>query len=176
MRGLHLMRIAGIDVTVDWSPLIIFALITFSLAAGLFPQWHPAWSPATSWLTALAAAALFFASVLAHEALSFPGGPRERDSDQADHAFRLRRDGADGARARPLAGGALDGNRGADHGPRHRIPVCARGQQRRFGWSNRSGEQCGGSPAASRQPRSRPHAPPLAGADQHRAGRVQSGT
>jgi Zn-dependent protease len=61
------MRIAGIDVIVDWSLLIIFALITFSLAAGLFPQWHPAWAPATSWLTALAAAVLFFASVLAHE-------------------------------------------------------------------------------------------------------------
>lgn len=67
MRGLHLTRIAGIDVTVDWSLLIIFALITASLASGLFPQWHPAWGPATSWLTALAAAVLFFASVLAHE-------------------------------------------------------------------------------------------------------------
>lgn len=61
------MRIAGIDITVDWSLLIIFALITTSLASGLFPQWHPAWSPATSWLTALAAAVLFFTSVLAHE-------------------------------------------------------------------------------------------------------------
>ena len=61
------MRIAGIDVTVDWSLLIIFALITTSLASGLFPQWHPAWTPMTAWLTALAAAVLFFASVLAHE-------------------------------------------------------------------------------------------------------------
>lgn len=61
------MRIAGIDVTVDWSLLIIFALITAGLASGLFPQWHPAWGPATCWLTALAAAVLFFASVLAHE-------------------------------------------------------------------------------------------------------------
>jgi Zn-dependent protease len=61
------MRIAGIDIIVDWSLLIIFALITVSLASGLFPQWHPAWGPATCWLTALAAAVLFFASVLAHE-------------------------------------------------------------------------------------------------------------
>ncbi len=61
------MRIAGIDVTVDWSLLIIFALITTSLASGLFPRWHPAWSAATCWLTALAAAVLFFTSVLAHE-------------------------------------------------------------------------------------------------------------
>ena len=67
MRGLRLMRIAGIEVTVDWSLIIIFALIVTSLASGLFPQWHPAWSAATCWLTALAAAVLFFASVIAHE-------------------------------------------------------------------------------------------------------------
>lgn len=67
MRGLHLIRIAGIDIVVDWSLLIIFLLIVWGLAAGVFPQWHPAWSPMTAWLTAVAAALLFFASVLAHE-------------------------------------------------------------------------------------------------------------
>ena len=61
------MRIAGIDVTVDWSLLIIYALIATSLASGLFPEWHPDWPPLTAWLTALAAATLFFASVLLHE-------------------------------------------------------------------------------------------------------------
>ncbi len=61
------MRIAGIDITVDWSLLIIFVLITTGLASGLFPQWHPQWSATTAWLTAFAAALLFFASVLAHE-------------------------------------------------------------------------------------------------------------
>ena len=67
MRGLHLMRIAGIDIIVDWSLLIIFALIVMGLASGVFPQWHPQWSAATAWLTALIAAVLFFTSVLLHE-------------------------------------------------------------------------------------------------------------
>ena len=65
--GFRLARIAGIDVFVDWSLLIIFFLITFSLGAGVFPAWHPDWGAGLAWGTALAAAVLFFASVLAHE-------------------------------------------------------------------------------------------------------------
>ncbi len=61
------MRIAGIDIIVDWSLLIIFALIVTGLGLQLFPHWHPQWSAATAWLTAIAAALLFFSSVLAHE-------------------------------------------------------------------------------------------------------------
>ena len=66
-RGFHLARIAGIDVYLDWSLAIIFSLVTFSLGAIAFPSWHPEWSAATSWLTAVAAAILFFTSVLIHE-------------------------------------------------------------------------------------------------------------
>ncbi|MDQ2694650.1 MAG: site-2 protease family protein [Pseudomonadota bacterium] len=66
-RAVRLGRVAGIDVFMDWSLLIIFFLIAFSLAVGLFPAWHPDWSPGLSWLTALAAAVLFLASVFVHE-------------------------------------------------------------------------------------------------------------
>ena len=67
VNGLHLAHIAGIDVRVDWSLLIVFLLIVSSLAMGLFPAWHPDWGSGLAWLTAIAAALLFFGSVLAHE-------------------------------------------------------------------------------------------------------------
>jgi Zn-dependent protease len=66
-RGIHLGRIAAIEIVADWSLLIIFVLITFSLAMLVFPTWHPDWEPGLAWITALGAAVLFFASVLAHE-------------------------------------------------------------------------------------------------------------
>ncbi len=65
--GLRLFSIFGIEIRLDWSVLIIFALIVYSLGAGLFPQWHPDWSAATTWITALGAGVIFFASLLAHE-------------------------------------------------------------------------------------------------------------
>jgi Zn-dependent protease/CBS domain-containing protein len=65
--GLRLGRIRGIEVAADWSLLIIFFLITLSLGAGVFPAWHPEWGAAQIWLTAIAAALAFFASVFLHE-------------------------------------------------------------------------------------------------------------
>lgn len=65
--GLRLFMLLGIEIRLDWSVLIIFSLIVYSLGAGLFPQWHPDWSAATAWITALTAGVVFFASLLAHE-------------------------------------------------------------------------------------------------------------
>ena len=47
-RGIRLMRLAGIDVYLDWSFLIVFVLITMSLGAEWFPSWHPQWTPTVS--------------------------------------------------------------------------------------------------------------------------------
>ncbi len=64
---MSLGRIFGIEIRLDFSVLIVFALVVYSLGAGLFPRWHPTWSPSLTWSTALAAGLLFFASLLAHE-------------------------------------------------------------------------------------------------------------
>ncbi len=65
--GFRIARVAGIDIRVDLSLAIVFSLIAFSLGKGLFPAWHPEWSAFVTWLTALAAAFLFFVSILIHE-------------------------------------------------------------------------------------------------------------
>jgi Zn-dependent protease len=65
--GWRLMRVAGIDIHLDTSLLVIFLLIAFTLGTGLFPRWHPDWSAALAWAAAAAAALLFFTSVLLHE-------------------------------------------------------------------------------------------------------------
>jgi Zn-dependent protease/CBS domain-containing protein len=65
--GFRLGSLGGVEIRVDLSLAVVFALITANLGGAVFPQWHPEWSRPLSWLVALAAAVLFFASVLAHE-------------------------------------------------------------------------------------------------------------
>ncbi len=60
-------RIAGIRISVNWSWLIVFALIVWSLAAGVFPAQNPGLSHGTYVVMAVVAAVLFFASLLLHE-------------------------------------------------------------------------------------------------------------
>ncbi|MGD2141060.1 MAG: site-2 protease family protein [Burkholderiales bacterium] len=65
--GIRLGRIAGLEVILDWSLLIVFSLILVSLGVGVFPAWHPDWSTMLAWTIAAAAAILFFVSILLHE-------------------------------------------------------------------------------------------------------------
>src|SRR3712207_538858 len=73
-----LFRSAGIRVGVNWSWLVVFALITWSLSSGVFPNQNPGLGDGTYVVMGVAAAALFFLSLLLHE---------------LGHALQARRDG-----------------------------------------------------------------------------------
>ncbi|WP_168210649.1 site-2 protease family protein [Persicimonas caeni] len=66
-ESLSLGRLFGISIKLNWSVLVIFALIVVNLAVGVYPEWHPGWSPLLLWTVSLAAAVVFFLSLLAHE-------------------------------------------------------------------------------------------------------------
>ena len=60
-------RIAGIEIKIDSSWLVIFLLFTFSLAAFYFPHAFPVSNHSYYWLLGLVTSLLVFASVLFHE-------------------------------------------------------------------------------------------------------------
>jgi Zn-dependent protease/CBS domain-containing protein len=76
--SINLGRIAGIKIGINWSWLVVFALIVWSLADGVFPSQNPGLSDGTYIAMALVAALVFFASLLLHE---------------LGHARQARRDG-----------------------------------------------------------------------------------
>ncbi len=65
--GWKVGRVAGIDLAIHPSWLVIAFLLTFSLADALFPRLIPGWTAGQYWLVGVGTAFLFFASVLAHE-------------------------------------------------------------------------------------------------------------
>jgi Zn-dependent protease/CBS domain-containing protein len=67
VASFRLGRIAGVTVGVNWSVLVIFALVAWSLAAGRFPAAYPG-RPGWAYLVAgVSAALVFFLGLLAHE-------------------------------------------------------------------------------------------------------------
>jgi Zn-dependent protease/CBS domain-containing protein len=65
--SMTLGRIAGISFGVNWSWVIVFALIVWTLATGIFPAQNPGHEQSTYIAMAVVAAFLFFTSLLAHE-------------------------------------------------------------------------------------------------------------
>jgi Zn-dependent protease/CBS domain-containing protein len=76
--NIPLGRILGIRIGINWSWLVVFALIAWTLASGIFPTTNPGLSHAAYVSMAIVAAVLFFSSLLLHE---------------LGHAVQARRDG-----------------------------------------------------------------------------------
>jgi Zn-dependent protease/predicted transcriptional regulator len=71
-------RIAGIRIGVNWSWILVLALVVWTWATGVFPDTNPGLSDGTYVAMAISGAVLFFASLLLHE---------------LGHAFQARREG-----------------------------------------------------------------------------------
>jgi Zn-dependent protease/CBS domain-containing protein len=79
MNGdLTLGCIGGVQIRINWSLLVVFVLIVWSLAATVFPSQNPELSDGVHLAMGVVAALLFFASVLLHE---------------LGHAWQARREG-----------------------------------------------------------------------------------
>jgi Zn-dependent protease len=76
--NITLGEIAGIRIAVNWSWIVVFALIVWTLAGSVFPDQNPGLSDATYGWMAVSGALLFFSSILLHE---------------LGHALQARRDG-----------------------------------------------------------------------------------
>ena len=63
----RLGRIAGLEFGVNWSWFVVFVLIVWTLASGIFPSTNPDLSKGTHIAMAIVAAFLFFLSILLHE-------------------------------------------------------------------------------------------------------------
>ena len=66
-REANLLRVFGIQVAIDYSWLVIFTLVLWSLSAGYFPGEYPGYGWVSYVAAGLVATLLFFASVLVHE-------------------------------------------------------------------------------------------------------------
>lgn len=71
-------RLAGVRIGVNWSVLVLLALVIWTLATGVFPETHPELSANVHFTMATVAALGFFTSILLHE---------------MGHAIQARRDG-----------------------------------------------------------------------------------
>jgi Zn-dependent protease/CBS domain-containing protein len=63
----RLGRIAGVEIGVNWSWLVVVALLVWTLASGVFPSTNPGLGDGTHLAMAIVATVLFFCSLLLHE-------------------------------------------------------------------------------------------------------------
>ncbi len=63
----HLFKVFGIPIRLDYTWFLILALFTWVLASTYYPSMFPEWKPAIHWILGFLSALLLFASVLLHE-------------------------------------------------------------------------------------------------------------
>lgn len=66
-RSLRVGSYAGIDIGLHWSVGLIVVLLTMTLSGTILPIWAPGYAGASYFLAAIASAALFLVSIVAHE-------------------------------------------------------------------------------------------------------------
>jgi len=64
---IDLFKVAGVQIAIDYSWLIIFVLVLWSLSAGYFPALHPGYPTTEYWMVGVVATLLFFVSIVIHE-------------------------------------------------------------------------------------------------------------
>src|SRR5438094_7394572 len=65
--SIRIARILGIDIRIHVSWILIFFRVVLSLSESIFPDQYPLWGAQKTFIISAITAALFFASVLAHE-------------------------------------------------------------------------------------------------------------
>jgi Zn-dependent protease len=65
-QGIRVARILGIPIFIDFSWILVFGLIAFTIS-GNFATQHPNWTSTQTWTVGILTTLLFFASVVFHE-------------------------------------------------------------------------------------------------------------
>lgn len=67
MGSFRIGRLFGVDVSIHWSWLFIFFLVTWSFAEGILKEFFADWTTGQRWVTGAIIALVFFSSILMHE-------------------------------------------------------------------------------------------------------------
>jgi len=112
MHSFSLMRVAGIRIVIDPTWVLVFLLVVGSLGSDYLPAVAPHLPVIASWLLAVLAALLLFASVLVHE---------------LSHAYLARRAGIPVPRIRLFLFGGVAEMSAEPHEPRAELRIAAAG-------------------------------------------------
>src|SRR5918999_1998860 len=63
----RIIKVRGISIGAHWSWLLVFGLVSWSLSSELFPRTYPELGRRSYLFMGIAAAVIFFASIILHE-------------------------------------------------------------------------------------------------------------